>query len=234
MIAAVDTKPMVITGVSGVGGVLLLFALLCLLSFVQKEETIAPKLESLDIRSIEIPSPEEDSQQVVQTASSRSPEIPQLPSQPRTIPSRTIEPMPLSLQVDVSQVLKERDTLDYLMEQLDLFGAFGSVRLQGVDTIPKTLYIPPNIFPQSLKDQGIFAGNVTLLVEISEQGVGRVRRVIKADYPELIDPVVESIHGAIYSRPKRRGKPTRTIIKSLIHFRSTAAGDLLTEEGRGN
>ena len=230
MSAAVDRKPLAINGVSGLSGVLLLFALLHLLSFVQKEKVVVPKLESLDIRSVEIPSPEEDSEQVLRLASSRLPDIHQLPTQPRTLPSRTIEPLPLSVQVDVSQVLKERDTLDYLMQQRDLFGAFGSIRMQGVDTVPKTLYIPPNIFPQSLKDQGIYSGNVTLLIEVSEEGVGRVRRVVDADYPELISPVVESIHGAIYSRPKRRGKPTRTIIKSLIHFLSGIEGDQLTEE----
>ncbi len=138
--------------------------------------------------------------------------------------------MALSLQVDVSRVLEERNTLDYLMAQRDLFGAFGSIRLEGVDTLPKTLYMPPNIFPQSLKDQGIYYGKVMLLIEISEQGVGRVRRVISADFPELVDPVVQSVHGAIYSRPKRHGKPTRTIIKSLIHFRSGPQGDSMNQE----
>ncbi|MCB1121320.1 MAG: hypothetical protein KJT03_07210, partial [Verrucomicrobiae bacterium] len=129
-----------------------------------------------------------------------------------------------------TQVLESRNTLDYLVSQRDLFGAFGSVRLQGVDRLPKTMYIPPNIFPESLKKQGIYSGRVLVLIEISEQGVGRVRRVIDADYPELVDPVVDSIHGAIYSRPTRHGKPTRTIIKSLVHFRSSPDGDSLTQD----
>jgi len=234
MSAIADNKPIAITGISSVGGFLLLFALLYLLSFVQREEPPTQELEYLDIRSVEIPSPEQDTKEVNQSTATRAPTIAHLPTRPRTLPSRTIEPIPLSLQVDVSQVLKERDTLDYLMEQRDLFGAFGSVRLEGVDSLPKTLYIPPNVFPKSLKDQGIFSGNVMLLIEISEQGVGRVRRVVDADYPELIDPVIESVHGAIYSRPKRHGKPTRTIIKSRILFRSGPDGDNLSEEVQKN
>ena len=230
MSAVAENNPIAITGASGFGGILVLFGLLYLLSFVQREQPPADELQSLDIRSVEIQSPENDSEEVVHSSSAQPSSLPKLPTPVRTIPSRTIEPMPLKLQVDVSQVLKERDTLEYLMEQRDLFGAYGSVRLEGVDSIPKTIYIPANLFPKSLKERGIFSGDVLLLIEISEQGVGRVRRVISADYPELIDPVVESVHAAIYSRPKRRGKPTRTIIKSVIHFRSGPDGDNLTQE----
>ncbi|MDA0345960.1 MAG: hypothetical protein O3C43_05845 [Verrucomicrobia bacterium] len=230
MNAVAENNPIAVTGVSGLGGVLMLFGLLYLLSFVQRERPPTNELESLDIRSVQIQSPENESEEAVHSSSSQPSSLPKLPTPVRTIPSRTIEPMPLNLQVDVSQVLKERDTLEYLMEQRDLFGAFGSVRLEGVDSAPKTIYIPGNVFPKSLKEQGIFSGDVLLLIEISEQGVGRVRRVIEADYPELIDPVVESVHAAIYSRPKRHGKPTRTIIKSVIHFRSGPDGDNLTQE----
>ena len=226
MSAAMDSRPAIVTGVSSAGG----FALLFLLSYVQREEEPVREPESLDIRSVEVPSPKDESENVAQTTSSKFSKTLELPTQPRTIPSRTVEPMALSLQVDVSRVLEERNTLDYLMAQRDLFGAFGSIRLEGVDTLPKTLYMPPNIFPQSLKDQGIYYGKVMLLIEISEQGVGRVRRVISADFPELVDPVVQSVHGAIYSRPKRHGKPTRTIIKSLIHFRSGPQGDSMNQE----
>ena len=75
--------------------------------------------------------------------------------------------MPLAMQVDVRQVLNERDTLDYLVQQRDLFGAFGAVRLQGTDSIPKALLIPPNSFPPELEQQGIYAGKVLLLIEIN-------------------------------------------------------------------
>ena len=54
MSAATDTNPMVVTGASSAGGLLLLFGLLFLLSFVQKEEELTRKIEALDIRSIEI------------------------------------------------------------------------------------------------------------------------------------------------------------------------------------
>jgi hypothetical protein len=153
MSAIADNRPIAVTGFSGAGGLLLLFGLLYLLSFVQREEELKHQIQSLDIRSVEIPSPETDSEEIVHSSSAQSQPIPQLPTQPRTIPSRTIEPIPLSLEVDVSQVLKERDTLDYLVQQRDLFGAFGSIRLEGTDTIPKALYIPPNVFPKSLKDR---------------------------------------------------------------------------------
>lgn len=224
MSAAVDTKPLMITGVSGVGGLLLLFALLYLLSFVQTEKIPEIELEHLDIRSVEIPSPNENSLEIVQSSAVPAPVLPKLQTKPLKVPSRTVEPMVLNLQVDVTQILKERDALDYLVAQRDLFGAFGSVKLEGVDTAPQSVYIPPNIFPKELKDQGIYYGRVTLLIEISEQGIGRVRHVVSADYPELIEPVITSVHGAIYTRPKRRGKPTRTIIKSVILFQSDQAG----------
>jgi hypothetical protein len=230
MSPAADAKPMMISGVSGIGGLLLLFALLYLLSFVQAEKLPVVELEQLDIRSIEIPSKDEDSTEVIQSSAVPAPGLPQLQTKPLKVPSRTVEPMALNLQVDVTQILKERDALDYLMDQRDLFGAFGSVKLEGADTMPKSVYIPPNVFPRELKEQGIFYGRVTLLIEISEQGIPRVRHVVSADYPELIDPVITSVEGAIYSRPKRRGKPTRTIIKSVIHFRSDQSGDSMTQE----
>lgn len=230
MSPAVTRDQVFVGGVSGLGGLLLVLGLLLILSSIHRWEEPSREIEPLDIMSVEVPSPDEESSQVAQSVVSPVTTVTALPSKPKVIPARTVEPMPLSLRVDVTQVLESRNTLDYLVSQRDLFGAFGSVRLQGVDRLPRTLYIPPNVFPKTLKDQGIYFGRVMVLIEISEQGIGRVRRVIDADYPELVDPVVDSIHGAIYSRPTRRGEPARTIIKSLVHFRSGPEGDKLTQE----
>ena len=204
--------------------------LVWLLSYVQQEKELTPEVEMLDISSIAVPNQEEETDQMMPQTSSRKPVLPTLPPQVKPIPTRSVEPMPLTMQVDVRHVLNERDTLDYLVRQRDLFGAYGAVRLQGTDSVPRALYIPPNSFPSVLEQQGIYSGRVLLLIESSEQGLGRVRRVIDADYPELIDPVIESIHGAIYSRPKRRGKPTRTIIKSMVYFNSRAGGAEIIQE----
>ncbi|MCZ6672101.1 MAG: hypothetical protein O7C75_04100 [Verrucomicrobia bacterium] len=230
MSSIADTRPAAVTGISGAGGLLLLLGLLYLLSYVQREEQPNREIQSLDIGSVAISNPEDESKEMAQSLPNNSSPVPQLPTQPYRLPSRTIEPIPLSLQVDVTQVLEKRDTLEYLMSQRDLFGAFGSIKLEGTDSAPRALYMPPNVFPKSLKDQGIYHGKVLLLIEISEQGVALVRRVIETDYPEIVDPVIESVHGAIYTRPKRHGKPTRTIIKSLIHFRSGPEGDNMTQE----
>ena len=234
MSTATDTKPILVTGASTVGGFLLLFVLIFLLSYVQKEEDQIPVVEALDIRSIEMANPDDEAEQVVQRSASRKPVTPKLPPQIKPIPTRTVEPMPLTMQVDVKQVLNERDTLDYLVQQRDLFGAFGAVRMQGTDSAPRSIYIPPNAFPVELERQGIYSGRVTLLLEISEQGLAKVRRVVHADYPELVDPVIESIQGAIYTRPKRRGKPTRTLIKSVIYFNSKSGGAEMTQEIQAN
>ena len=225
---------MVVTSASGAGGLFLLFILVYLLSYVQKEEEQAPQIEALDILSIAVANPEEETEQMMPRTASRTPVVPNLPPQVKPIPTRTVEPMPLTMQVDVKQVLNERDTLDYLVQQRDLFGAFGAVRLQGTDSAPKSIYIPPNSFPTELEQQGIYSGRVTLIIEISEQGLAKVRRVVSADYPELVDPVIQSIQGAIYTRPKRRGKPTRTLIKSVIYFSSKAGQSEMTEEIQAN
>lgn len=220
-------RPTVITGASGFGGLLLLLGLLYVLSFVQLEKLPEVKIEPLDIRSVEIPSQEESEDAVAASSTSASTAVSQLPTQPRTIPTRTVEPMPLSLNVDVTKVLEERETLDYIMAQRDLFGAFGSVRLEGTDTIPHSIYIPANFFPQVLKDRGIYSGKALLIIEISEQGIATVRRVVETDYPEIVDPIVASVEQAIYTRPLRRGKPTKTIMKTLVTFRSDPVGDNL-------
>ncbi len=230
MSAATDWRAMIVNGVSSAGGFLLLFGLIFILSYVQKDEEHIPEIEALDIRSIEVANPEDDVEQTVQHSASRKFEMPKLPPQVKPIPTRTVEPMALTMQVDVKQVLNERDTLDYLVQQRDLFGAFGAIRMQGTDSAPRSLYIPANSFPAVLEQQGIYSGRVALLLEISEQGLVKVRQVISADYPELIEPVIQSIQGAIYTRPKRRGKPTRTLIKSMIYFNSKAGESQLTEE----
>jgi len=234
MSATTDSKPILVTSASSAGGFMLLFVLVFLLSYVQKDEAQIPVVEALDIRSIEVANPEDEAEQVVQRSASRKPITPKLPPQVKAIPTRTVEPMPLTMQVDVRQVLNERDTLDYLVQQRDLFGAFGAVRMQGTDSAPRSIYIPPNMFPSELEQQGIYSGRVTLLLEISEQGLATVRRVVNADYPELVDPVIQSIQGAIYTRPKRRGKPTRTLIKSVIYFNSKAGEAEMTEEVQEN
>lgn len=220
-------KQFALTGLSGVGGMLVLFGLLFLLSLVQLQESPTVAVESLDIRSIEIPSPEEDSEKMATNTVSQVSSMKVLPAQPRRIPTLAVEPMPLDLKVDVTQVLEQRETLEYLMTQRDLYGAFGSVRLQGTDSVPKSLYMPPNFFPEVLKEQGIYFGKVILILEISEQGIATVRQVVDADYPELVEPVIESVETAIYTRPLRHGKPIRTIIKSSIHFRAGPTGDNL-------
>lgn len=209
---------------------LVLLVLLFVLSFVQRNEAQELEVNPLDIRSIEIPNPTEDSETVAATATTQAESVKQLPTRPLRLPSLTVEPLPLELKVDVSHLLEQRDTLEYIMLQRDLFGAFGSVRLEGLDTVPKSIYIPPNRFPKALRDRGIYSGDVLLVLEISERGIASVRQVVEADYPELIEPVVMSVEGAIYSRPLRHGVPTRTIIKSLIHFRSGPAGESLQME----
>ncbi len=197
-----------------------LFGLLYLLSFVQFQKASRREIERLDIRSLEIPSPEEESEKIATHAVNQVSSVKQLPKQPRWIPALAVEPMPLDLQVDITQVLEQRDTLEYMMSQRDLYGAFGSVRLQGTDSVPRPLFLPPNLFPEKLKEQGIFIGRVLLILEISEEGIAKVRQVVNADYPELVDPVIDSVESAIYSRPLRHGKPIRTIIKSRIYFRA--------------
>ena len=230
----IHLSPFTVTGLSGVAGLLVLLVLLFVLSFVQRNEAQELEVNALDIRSIEIPNPTEDSETVATTAASQTESVKQLPTRPLRLPSLTVEPLPLDLKVDVSQVLEQRDTLDYIMSQRDLMGAFGSVRLEGTDTVPRSIYIPPNRFPKVLRDRGIYSGDVLFILEISEQGIASVRQVVEADYLELIDPVVMSIEGAIYSRPLRHGKPTRTIIKSLIHFRSGPAGESMQMEVQGS
>ena len=220
MSGSVAGKQIALTGLSGVGAMFVLFGLLYLLSFVQFQKASRREIERLDIRSLEIPSPEEESEKIATHAVNQVSSVKQLPKQPRWIPALAVEPMPLDLQVDITQVLEQRDTLEYMMSQRDLYGAFGSVRLQGTDSVPRPLFLPPNLFPEKLKEQGIFIGRVLLILEISEEGIAKVRQVVNADYPELVDPVIDSVESAIYSRPLRHGKPIRTIIKSRIYFRA--------------
>lgn len=220
MIGSAAGKQIALTGLSGVGAVFVLFGLLYLLSFVHIRKAPSREIEHLDIRSVEIPSPQEESEEIATHGVNEISSVKQLPKQPRRIPVLAVEPMPLDLQVDITQVLEQRDTLEYMMSQRDVYGAFGSVRLQGTDSIPRPLFLPPNLFPEKLKEQGIFIGRVVLMLEISEQGIAKVRQVLNSDYPELVDPVIDSVENAIYSRPLRHGKPIRTIIKSRIYFRA--------------
>lgn len=225
MNGSIAGKQFALTGLSGIGAMLVLFGLLYLLSFVHLPKAPSRKVESLEIHSVEIPTPEEDSGKVASHPASQISSMNMLPSQPRRIPTLAVEPMPLDLQVNINQVLEQRDTLEYLMSQRDLYGPFGSVRLQGTDSIPRPLFMPPNLYPEALKEQGIMMGKVLLILEISEQGIATVRQVVNADYPELVEPVIESVETAIYSRPLRHGKPTRTIIKSRIYFRAGPTRD---------
>ena len=218
-------KHIALTGLSGVGAIFILFGLLYLLSFVHARKAPSREIEHLDIRTVEIPSPQEESEKIATPGVNRVSSVKQLPKQPRRIPALAVEPMPLDLQVDITQVLEQRDTLEYMMFQREIYGAFGSVRLQGTDSIPRPLFLPPNLFPEALKEQGIMMGKVLLILEISEQGIATVRQVVNADYPELVEPVIESVETAIYSRPLRHGKPTRTIIKSRIYFRAGPTRD---------
>ena len=220
MNGSIEGKQMALTGMSGVGAIFVLFGLLYLLSFVHLRKAPTRDIESLDIRSVVIPSPEEDMEKIATNTVSQVSPMKVIPTQPRRIPALAVEPMPLDLQVDITQVLEQRDALEYVISQRDLYGPFGSIRLQGADSIPRPLFMPPNLYPEKLKEQGIFIGRVLMILEISEEGIAKVRQVVNADYPELVDPVIESVENAIYSRPFRHGKPTRTIIKSRIYFRA--------------
>ena len=228
MSESVARKHIVRAGFSGVGAFVVLIGLLFLLSLVQLRTAPTREIESLDIRSVNIPSPQDDFDEIATNPASQASSMKDLPSQPRRIPALAVEPMPMDLQVGITQVLEQRDTLEYLMSQRDLYGPFGSVRLQGADTIPRPLFMPPNIFPESLKERGILIGKVLLILEISEDGFAKVRQVIHSEYPELVDPVIQSVEKAIYSRPLRHGKPTRTIIKSRIIFRAETSRNMET------
>lgn len=82
-----------------------------------------------------------------------------------------------------------------------------------LDDIPRLLSHGLTAFPSSLSNKGVKRGTVTFEVELSPTGSVKVRRVISATHPELVEPARNVALSARFTPPKRNGKAVKAIMQ---------------------
>ena len=202
------------------GAVLLTLASLFLLTLANRSPVQqAPITDQgrVNLQSIYVPTTTTE----VPTTSSSSNLSSMLPSEaPSVVTKLTVKPQPLNIEIDTSQMLQMRYSYDDLNAASRLGSTFGVSNLVDVEDPVQNVVIPPNLFPESLIEAGVYQGRVNVVILVDERGRATVKRVLAATHPELVDPVVGSINRAVYTVPIRNGKPTKVLITRAVNFKA--------------
>ena len=200
------------------GAVLLTLACLFLLTLANRgpaEQAPKTDMGKVSLQSIYVPT----STTEVPTTSATSNLSSMLPSKaPSVVTELKVKPQPLNIEIDTSQMLQMRYSYEDLNAASRLGSTFGISNLVDVEDPVQNVVIPPNLFPESLIEDGVYQGRVNLVIIVDERGRATVKRVLSSTHPELVDPVVESINRAVYTVPIRNGKPTKVMITRAVNF----------------
>jgi hypothetical protein len=222
MIAVIDRLPDELkTRLSPLmGAILLTLALLFLLTLANRGPVErAPQADKGQVvmQSINVPDPTTEV-----SSATKSPNLSSLiPKEaPAVIAELKVEPQRLDIDIEVSQMLQMRYAYDDLNAPARMGATFGISTLVDVDDPVQNVVIPPNLFPESLIERGIYEGQVNLTILVDERGRATVKRILAATHPELVDPVVKSVNRAVYTVPIRNGKPTKVLITRAVKFKA--------------
>lgn len=204
----------------GTGAVLLTLLVLLLLTLATRQSLPPPVEEqpiALSFESVQIPE-QKPSAAAPATAGDLSALLPR-PQTP-VPPELRVESTPLDIPVDMASMLQMRYSYQDLGSARSVNVAFGMSNLANIDEPVENVIIPPNLFPTSLIDQGIYEGNVIVTLTIDEKGRAKVKTVISASHPELVAPVVDSLSQALFTSPTRDGRPTKVMIRRNVIFKA--------------
>lgn len=198
-----EAPPILLASLLGLGAALLLFCTLAwsLHMAERSEEVVA--LESMRpvsfsaVPAQEVPAP--------------SPEAEVEPeSQPLEVPLLAA-PSPDAPQLRATRIIEQaRASISpppaHAVNLPDLPTMTGPVSFEALSQLPRVIQSPPIQFPRALRDRGIYAGEVRLLIEIDEEGVPSLIEILGSSDPSLEAVATRTLRGIRFTRPHLNGR----------------------------
>lgn len=198
------------------GAVLVVIATLLFLAFLQTVSTVEQEL--IESRPMSFSTMMEEEVETAQGEQKIQPQLKMPVLEKLDTPNLELDPIAFDLTVQPDQLVSKRFEYEDFGSITNLYGVSGFANTADMDEKPQPITQLSALFPESLILQGIYSGEISLILEIDEQGYSRVRKVITSSHPELVAPVVATYNHALYSVPKKNGVPTRMIMRVGVIF----------------